>query len=109
MTSKPKYTVSSGNIFKDTGIPNPEVALAKSKLILQIDRIIEQQGLTQKEAAKILGTTQSTVSALLRGRLSSFTFDLLFNYLNKLNQNIEISTSQDKKASIAVNEIRAPR
>jgi predicted XRE-type DNA-binding protein len=109
-TLKPKFTVGSDNIFKDAGIPDPEVALAKSKLILQIDSIIERHGLTQEEAAKILGTNQPTVSALLRGRLSSFSFDLLFKYLNKLNQSVEISTkSQDRHASVAVHENRISR
>ena len=90
---KTKYTVGSDNIFRDSNIPNPETALAKAKLVLQIDKLIEQKGLTQKEAAKLLGTTQSKISALLSGRLSSFTFDLLFTYLNKLNRNVEISTT----------------
>jgi predicted XRE-type DNA-binding protein len=92
MATKKEYSISSGNVYKDTGMPDPDTALAKAKLVLQIDKIIEEKGLTQKEAAKILGTTQSKVSTLLRGRLSSFTFDLLFAYLKKLNQNIEIST-----------------
>ena len=88
-----EYYPSSGNVFKDGGLQDPEDALAKANLILKIDRLIKQKKLTQKDAAKLLGTTQPKISALLRGKLSSFTFDLLFQYLRKLDQSIEISTT----------------
>ena len=38
---------SSGNIFADLGLPNPEQELLKAQLTLQIYKIIKQRGLTQ--------------------------------------------------------------
>ena len=55
------YTVSSGNIFKDMGLPDAEERLAKVKIAVIINKIIAERGLTQKEAAKILGINQPKV------------------------------------------------
>lgn len=99
MKNKIEHYPSSGNVFKDGNIPNPELALRKAELIMKIDQIISERKLTQKEAAKLLGTTQPKLSALLHGKLSSFTFDLLFQYLNRLNQIIEIST-KDRRSDV---------
>jgi len=35
------YEISSGNIFADLGLPNPEERLAKSELARQINNIIK--------------------------------------------------------------------
>ena len=56
----------SGNVFADLGLANPDQELMKARLTLQIARIIRDRGLTQTEAAKILGIQQPHVSALAR-------------------------------------------
>jgi predicted XRE-type DNA-binding protein len=38
-----------------------------ARLILQIYRLIRQRGITQAEAAEIIGIRQPNVSALMRG------------------------------------------
>src|SRR3990167_3993700 len=58
----------SGNVFRDLGFPHPEREQLKADLTLQIYRLIKQRGLTQAEAAEILGIRQPHVSALVRGR-----------------------------------------
>ena len=59
-----KVQHSSGNVFADLGIPNPEQYMAKAELAAKIFRIIEQRGLTQAKAGKLLGINQPKVSAL---------------------------------------------
>ena len=59
---KPKeieYEESSGNVFADLGLSNPEEALAKSQLAWEISRIIKRKKLTQTKVAKILKIDQS--------------------------------------------------
>ena len=46
---------SSGNIFADIGLPNPDQKELKAKLTLHIYRIIKSRKLTQVEAGGILG------------------------------------------------------
>ena len=79
------YTISSGNIFKDLGFPNPDEELAKVKLASKINRLITDQGMTQKEASEFLGISRSNMTALRNGRLGQFSIDLLFSLLEKLD------------------------
>ena len=81
---------SSGNIFSDVGLPDPEKYLAKAELASQINNIIKKRGLKQNEAAKVLGIDQPKVSALSCGRLDDFSFERLINFLNRLDRDVEI-------------------
>jgi predicted XRE-type DNA-binding protein len=85
------YTVSSGNVFADLGLPNPEEALAKAELANKITVLIQERGLTQLQAAKLLGVDQPKVSALVRGRLSGFSLERLMRFLLLLGQDIKIT------------------
>lgn len=87
---------SSGNIFEDFGFPDAEEAQAKSKLAIEIFLIIKAKKLTQKEAAKIMGTAQSHVSDILRGKLSRFTIDRLLRCLLALGKDVEIKIKKRK-------------
>ena len=55
---KLSVTEGSGNVFADLGLPNPEQKLLKARLTLEIHTIIKERGLTQVEAAKLLGIRQ---------------------------------------------------
>jgi predicted XRE-type DNA-binding protein len=85
------YVVSSGNVFADLGVPNPEEALAKAELANKISVIIKERKLTQKKAAELLGIDQPKVSMLLRGRLTGFSIERLMRFLMLLGQDIRIS------------------
>src|SRR3954470_2109430 len=81
---------SSGNVFADLGLKNPEELLAKAQLVQRIADIIAERKLTQARAAKLLGIDQPKVSALLRGKLDGFSTDRLFRFLNALGRDVEI-------------------
>ncbi len=81
---------SSGNVFADLGLKNPEELLAKAQLVQRIADIIAERKLTQARAAKLLGVDQPKVSALLRGKLEGFSTDRLFRFLNALGRDVEI-------------------
>ncbi len=81
---------SSGNVFADLGLKNPEELLAKAQLVQRIADIIAERKLTQARAAKLLGIDQPKVSALLRGKLEGFSTDRLFRFLNALGRDVEI-------------------
>ncbi|MBI1930686.1 XRE family transcriptional regulator [Candidatus Poribacteria bacterium] len=84
------YTMSSGNVFKDLGLPHPDERFAKAKLAYRINCFIAEKGLTQKEAASFLGISRAKMTALRNGRLNTFTIDQLFSLLGKLDHHIEI-------------------
>jgi predicted XRE-type DNA-binding protein len=82
------------------GLPNSEERLAKAKLAAIINRIIEEKGLTQNEAAKILGINQPKISALRNGRLNGFSIERLFRFLELLGQHIEITITHKSKTKV---------
>lgn len=88
---KVDYVVSSGNIFADLGVPNPEEALAKAELANKISVLIRERKLTQAKAARLLGVDQPKVSMLLRGRLTGFSIERLMRFLILLGQDVRIT------------------
>lgn len=97
MKKKIDYEISSGNVFADLGLSNPEERLAKADLAIQINTLIEQKKLTQKSAAELLDIDQPKVSDLSRGRLAGFSLERLFRFLNILGQDITIKVTPKKK------------
>lgn len=82
--------MSSGNVFADLGIENPEEELTKAKLVWEIEQIIKKRKLTQTAAAKVIGISQPKVSALIRRKLDGFSVERLIHFLNNLGQDIDI-------------------
>jgi predicted XRE-type DNA-binding protein len=90
-------TESSGNVFADLGLPNPEQEMMKARLTLQIYHIIRERGLTQVQAAKALGIKQPHVSLLMRNRAGSFSVGRLMEFLTALGQDVEIAVRPSHK------------
>lgn len=93
MKKEVDYTMSSGNVFEDLGLPHADERMLKAQLAVQICRFIEAKEWTQTEAAEAIGLDQPKVSNLLRGRLSGFSVDRLLNILNRLGHSIEVRIS----------------
>ena len=89
---------SSGNVFADIGVAEPEEALAKAKLAFSISEIIKRRGWTQTKAAEFLEIDQPKVSAIRHGRLSGFSTDRLLKYLTVLGNDIEIIIKDKPRA-----------
>jgi predicted XRE-type DNA-binding protein len=81
---------STGNIFEDLGLPNPEERLAKAEIARVIRKIIRERGLTQVQAADVLGVRQPDVSDLTRGKLARFSMERLERFLNALDMDVRI-------------------
>ncbi len=97
ISKRAAVTEGSGNVFADLGLPNADQALLKARLTLQIYRIIQDRGLTQTEAGKILGISQPHVSALARNRSGNFSVGRLIDFLTALGQNVEISVKPARR------------
>jgi len=86
-------TRSSGNVYADLGIPNPELMKLKGGLVRQIRQIIKKRKLTQRRAGELMGIDQPKVSALIRGKFSGYSLDRLFGFLARLNAHINVEVS----------------
>ncbi|MBI4492223.1 MAG: XRE family transcriptional regulator [Chloroflexi bacterium] len=87
----PVSTPSSGNVFADLDIPEPEELDLKAELVYRISTIIAERELTQVQAAETLGISHPKVSALLRGRLDGFSVERLLRFLTALGCDVEIA------------------
>ncbi len=96
---------SSGNVFADLGLPDAPELLAKADLAIEIGRVLDERGLSQSEAARLLRTSQPRISDLRRGRLEGFTLDRLVRFLNALDQDVEMRVrpkqAQDARLVVA--------
>jgi predicted XRE-type DNA-binding protein len=102
MGRKIKVEQSSGNVFADIGIANPEQALAKAEIARQVNRIIKERRLSQSQAADILGIDQPRVSALSTGRLSVFSLDKMMQFASLLGNEVAISIKPSEHSGIKV-------
>lgn len=97
---KIEITKSSGNVFADLDITDPEKYLAKADLARKINAIIDEHGLKQVDAAKLLEIDQPKISALSCGRLDDFSLERLIAFLNKLDRDVEIVVKKPKRKHI---------
>jgi predicted XRE-type DNA-binding protein len=90
MTATVEFHRGSGNVWEDAGRADAAETQGRADLLRQVTSIIHHRHLTHAEAAKILGTTQPTISDLKRGKLSKFSFERLFHFLLLLGRDVEI-------------------
>ena len=84
-------TASTGNVFADMGLAEPEEELTKAQLASHIRQAIKRRRLTQVAAAALMGVDQPKVSALFNGRLANFSSDRLMRLLTALGQDVDIT------------------
>ena len=89
--------VVSRNVFADLGFENPGQELIKARLTLEIFRLIRERGLTQMQAADILGIKQPQVSLLMRNRAGSFSVGRLMELLTALGRDVQIIVKPAKR------------
>lgn len=85
-------TESCGNVFLDLGFPpdEAEILAMRSNLMGQLRLMIAERGMTQKEAAKLLGVKQSRISDLVRGKFDRFSLDMLISFAIRAGMHVEL-------------------
>ncbi len=81
---------SAGNAYADLGYSDVDEMQAKAQLVSKIAELIKRRGLTQVEAAKLLGLTQPKISAMLRGEFRGFSERKLIDCLTSLGRDVQI-------------------
>ena len=65
----------------------------------RIDRVRAREGLTQAQAAEMLGMTQPRLSALVQGHLELFSLEALIEVAAKLGLSVRLNISRPYKSS----------
>lgn len=81
---------STGNVYADIQRPDAEAMLVKARLAAKIASIIKQRGMTQQQAADILGISQPKLSGMLRGKFRGISEAKMIECLNRLGRNVDI-------------------
>lgn len=83
------------NVFEEIDFSKLEAANLKirARLMMILEDVIEEEGLTQKQAAKLFGVSQPRVSDLVRGKIDRFTIDALVNMLAVTGRTIRLETA----------------
>ena len=89
----------NGNVFADLGFSDADAHLVKAELVSRIDDIVRDRGITEAEAARLLGLSQPDVSRLLRGDFREYSLERLFRLLTALGRDVEIVVRQPRSAS----------
>jgi len=92
--SDERVTRGSGNVFADIGIGQSEEALAKARIVEMIADLLARQGLSQREAGRLVGLTQPQISRLVRGDTREFSYERLMRVLTALGQDVDITIRQ---------------
>ena len=85
-----EYYEGATNVYADLGYTNPEEWALKASIATKILGVIEENGLTQKDAGTLLGIAQGRVSDLKRGQFDKFSAENLLTFLNALDRDVDI-------------------
>ena len=66
----------------------------RSGLMITLVEHIRHRGLTQAQAARLLGVTQPRVSDLMRGKINLFSLDALVNMAVAAGLHVELQVSR---------------
>lgn len=87
------------NIFKQIGFDEglSEELVLRSLLVDDVSRIVKRHSYSSKELQLILGQPQPEISYLLNGKISRFSSEKLFKFLNALGAKVEIRVKIPEK------------
>lgn len=87
-----RIITSSGNVFADLGFDSTQARLLamRADLMIELEKQIKALGITQSQAAEMLGVSQGRVSDLVRGKVDKFSLDMLVTFADKLGRPVQI-------------------
>jgi Helix-turn-helix domain len=84
----------SDNVFRDLGLPNPEIEQLKAILAAKIIGVLDGQSISAHRAHDLTGFAAADFSRVRQGKLSLFTID-------RLDQDVEVTVSVQPRAHAA--------
>lgn len=77
--------VSSGNVFADMGMPNPEERLMRSQIVHEIHTRLKARKLSARAAAQVLDVPVEIARQFLKARFVDLPLEQLLVILKRLN------------------------
>jgi predicted XRE-type DNA-binding protein len=92
----------SGNVFRDLGLPNPEIEQVKAILAAKIIGVLDERGLSVRRAHETTGFAAADFSRIRQAKLGRFTIDRLMAMLKKLDDDVEVSVSVKSRRPVVI-------
>ena len=83
----------SGNVFRDFGHPHADVEQAKALLAARIIGILDDGGLSTRQAEAGTGVDHSEFARIRRAKLDRFTIDRLMTIINRLGSRVDVQVT----------------
>ena len=80
----------TGNIFRDTGLRNPDVEQTKAILAAEIIGILDEESLSVRAAQKRTGIAYADFSRIRSADFDRFTIDRLMIILGRLGRAVDV-------------------
>src|SRR5437879_12777365 len=109
MTRTPAAKDPTRNVWLQLGFPDAEEHYLKAELVVRLDQAIKSLDLTQRAAARRIGTTQPELSKILGGKFSEVSLERLMRFLTALGYHIEIkigARKADKAGDVTIKDAR---
>jgi predicted XRE-type DNA-binding protein len=81
VTKTPAAKDPTRNVWLQLGFPDAEEHFLKAELVLRLHKAINSLGLTQRAAARRIGTTQPELSKILGGKFTEVSLERLMRFL----------------------------
>jgi len=96
--TKARVERSSGNVFADLGFAADEAEHLKVRadLMVALTKLLDSRGLSQAEAARLLGVSQPRISDLMRGKIDKFSSDTLISMLAAAGAQVSVSVRRGR-------------
>ena len=101
MTHDIEITRGSGNVFRDLGLPNPEIEQLKAMLAAKIIGVLDGQNISVRAAHEVTGFAAADFSRVRQAKLSRFTIDRLMAMLDRLDQDVEVTVNVQPRRKAA--------
>jgi predicted XRE-type DNA-binding protein len=88
-----KIMESGNELFNDLGFSQEQSGklTIKSYLMMQVEAFIKEKGMTQDQAAKLMGVSRPRISDVKRGKIDKFTIDALVDMLTRAGLHIAVT------------------
>lgn len=101
MTDEIEVEHGSGNVFRDLGLPNPEIEQLKAILAAKIIGVLDSQKISVRAAHEMTGFAAADFSRVRQAKLSRFTIDRLMTMLDRLDQDVEVTVNVQPRRQAA--------
>lgn len=66
----------------------------RASLMMALEQYVTRNGISQAQAARLLGVSQPRISNLMRGKISLFSLDMLVNMVAAAGLHVEMKISE---------------